>query len=95
MDLWDEYDEQKVSENDRPDYLPVEQRYIALEFNNGGKDMEKFQFSNGMQAFAAWKQVRPKSFAIFGLYLIACSDSHQLRPFSGFPVIAFGNHTHE
>lgn len=57
LDLWDEYDKQKVSENDRPDYLPVEQRYIALEFNNGGKDMEKFQFSNGMQAFAAWKQV--------------------------------------
>ncbi len=31
--------------------------YVGLEFNNGGKDLEKFEFRNASQAFAAWQQV--------------------------------------
>lgn len=57
LELWDDYDAEKTSENDRPDYMPRDQLYIGLEFNNGGRDLEKFEFSNATQALAAWKQV--------------------------------------
>ena len=57
LELWDKFDADKTSENTRPDYLPVDQLYIALEFNNGGKDLEKYEFRNATQALAAWKQV--------------------------------------
>jgi len=55
--LWDDFNEEHESENDRPDNLPVEQKFIALEFNNGGKDLEKFTFKHASQALQAWKQV--------------------------------------
>ena len=54
---WDKYNEKNESENDRPDNLPHDQKFIALEFNNGGKDLEKFTFKNASQALQAWKQV--------------------------------------
>ena len=57
LELWDQYDEEKESENERPDGLPVDQLYIALEFNNGGRDLEKFIFKNPCQALQAWLQV--------------------------------------
>eukprot|EP00092_Neocalanus_flemingeri_P038433 GFUD01041840.1.p1 GENE.GFUD01041840.1~~GFUD01041840.1.p1 ORF type:complete len:1113 (-),score=288.64 GFUD01041840.1:486-3824(-) len=57
LQLWDDFNEEKKSENDRPDNLPVEQKFIALEFNNGGKDLEAFVFKNASQALQAWKQV--------------------------------------
>jgi len=57
LQLWDEYNEEHKSENDRPDNLPVDQKFIALEFNNGGKDLEKFVFRDATQALHAWKQV--------------------------------------
>ena len=55
--LWDNYNQEQESENDRPDNLPVDQLYIALEFNNAGKDLEKFKFKHASQALQAWKQV--------------------------------------
>ena len=55
--LWDHFNEKNESENDRPDNLPHDQKFIALEFNNGGKDLEKFTFRNASQALQAWKQV--------------------------------------
>ena len=55
--LWDKFDIEHESENDRPDNLPHDQKFIALEFNNGGKDLEKFTFKNASQALQAWKQV--------------------------------------
>jgi len=55
--LWDKFDKEHESENDRPDNLPHDQKFIALEFNNGGKDLEKFTFKNASQALQAWKQV--------------------------------------
>ena len=57
LDLWDKFDEEKESENDRPDFFPLEQQYIALEYGNGGKDLEKFVFRHPGQALAAWLQV--------------------------------------
>jgi len=55
--LWDKYNQEQESENDRPDNLPEDQLYIALEFNNAGKDLEKFTFKHASQALQAWKQV--------------------------------------
>ena len=57
LQLWDDFDREKTSENSRPDYLPSDQLYVALEFNNGGKDLEKYEFRHAGQALAAWKQV--------------------------------------
>ena len=57
LTLWDNYNLEHESENDRPDNLPVDQLYIALEFNNAGKDLEKFTFKHASQALQAWKQV--------------------------------------
>jgi len=55
--LWDAFKQEHESENERPDNLPVDQLYIALEFNNAGKDLEKFIFKHATQALQAWKQV--------------------------------------
>merc|ERR1719466_701918 len=55
--LWDNYNQEQESENDRPDNLPVDQLYIALELNYAGKDVEKFTFKHASQALQAWKQV--------------------------------------
>jgi len=57
LDLWDKFDEEKESENDRPDFFPLEQQFIALEYGNGGKDLEKFVFKHPGQALKAWLQV--------------------------------------
>ena len=57
LKLWDVFNTENESENDRPDNLPNDQKFIALEFNNGGRDLEKFVFKHGSQAFQAWKQV--------------------------------------
>ena len=57
LEMWDKFDEENTSENIRPDYLPVDQLYIALEFNNGGRDLEKYEFAHASQALAAWRQV--------------------------------------
>ena len=39
---WDAFDEERGSENDRPDgdLLPDDQKFIALVFSNGGRDLE-------------------------------------------------------
>lgn len=67
LELWDQFDAEKTSENTRPDFLPTDQLYIALEFNNGGQDLEKFEFRNASQALAAWKQV---------VHTLAVAESH-------------------
>ena len=57
LELWDNFSSVKGTENDRPDVFPVDQLYIALEYGNGGKDLEKYVFRNPDQAMAAWNQV--------------------------------------
>ena len=57
MDLWDKFNEARTSENDRPDFFSSDQRYIALEYGNGGKDLEKYVFKNPTQALSIWQQL--------------------------------------
>lgn len=44
---WDTFDQQKCSENDRPDFFETDQLFIILEFEFGGSDLEN---SNGTLA---------------------------------------------
>lgn len=55
--LWDLYDATYGTENDSPEMFKFDQMYIVLEFTNGGKDMESYQFKNSIQAEALFKQV--------------------------------------
>uniref|UniRef100_A0A673CC13 Serine/threonine-protein kinase haspin n=1 Tax=Sphaeramia orbicularis TaxID=375764 RepID=A0A673CC13_9TELE len=47
LNAWDIFDQQKGSENDRPDFFEKEQLFIILEFEFGGSDLEN---SNGTLA---------------------------------------------
>ncbi|XP_045902288.1 uncharacterized protein haspin [Micropterus dolomieu] len=47
MKAWDAFDQQKGSENDRPDFFKKDQLFIILEFEFGGIDLEN---SNGTLA---------------------------------------------
>ncbi|XP_044047008.1 uncharacterized protein haspin isoform X2 [Siniperca chuatsi] len=47
MNAWDSFDQQKGSENDRPDFFEKDQLFIILEFEFGGIDLEN---SNGTLA---------------------------------------------
>ncbi|KAK0151556.1 Serine/threonine-protein kinase haspin [Merluccius polli] len=44
LDAWDAFDQQKGSENDRPDFFDKQQLFLILEFEFGGSDLEN---SNG------------------------------------------------
>ncbi|KAJ3235592.1 Serine/threonine-protein kinase haspin [Chytriomyces hyalinus] len=43
LDAWDEYDDAKDSENDRPDYFPKKQLYVVIVLENAGTDLEHFK----------------------------------------------------
>uniref|UniRef100_A0A665VR16 non-specific serine/threonine protein kinase n=1 Tax=Echeneis naucrates TaxID=173247 RepID=A0A665VR16_ECHNA len=47
LNAWDRFDQQKGSENDRPDFFENDQLFIILEFEFGGIDLEN---SNGTMA---------------------------------------------
>eukprot|EP00094_Tigriopus_californicus_P004158 TCALIF_04006-PA protein Name:"Similar to Haspin Putative serine/threonine-protein kinase haspin homolog (Drosophila melanogaster)" AED:0.19 eAED:0.19 QI:948/0.44/0.4/0.9/1/1/10/23/263 len=59
LDLWDAFDEEKGSENDRPDsdLLPRDQRFVTLVFGNGGKDLEASELTNASKAVSIFNQV--------------------------------------
>ena len=64
LELWDEYHEMKGSENDRPDSklfnndtTTEAQRFVALEYENGGEDLENIVISNAMQGLSIFLQV--------------------------------------
>lgn len=59
LELWDAHDAEKGSENDRPDsnLLPLDQRFIALKFSNGGKDLEGTTLTNAAKGLAVFSQV--------------------------------------
>eukprot|EP00096_Caligus_rogercresseyi_P015813 TRINITY_DN828_c2_g1_i1.p1 TRINITY_DN828_c2_g1~~TRINITY_DN828_c2_g1_i1.p1 ORF type:complete len:429 (+),score=159.08 TRINITY_DN828_c2_g1_i1:450-1736(+) len=57
LGLWDAYHEEKESLNIRPDYLGMEQKYIAFEFSNGGTDLETTVLFNAAQGLAVFNQV--------------------------------------
>ena len=53
--LWDQFEQEKGTENERPDKLGADQRFLALEFNNAGRDLEKFVFGNASQVPARFE----------------------------------------
>ncbi|KAK3878454.1 hypothetical protein Pcinc_016912 [Petrolisthes cinctipes] len=57
LQLWDQYHEEKGSENDRPDAFPDEQLYIVLEFGHCGSDLESYIFNNARDAKAVFLQI--------------------------------------
>ncbi|KAL3864421.1 hypothetical protein ACJMK2_006105 [Sinanodonta woodiana] len=54
---WDIYDEERQSENDRPDIFTDDQLYIMFEFADGGKDLESFKFESFLEAKSILVQV--------------------------------------
>lgn len=65
LDLWDDFDAEKGSENDSPAMFKPDQLYIILELANGGKDLEAYVFNSAGQSFSVLAQV---SFFIFILF---------------------------
>ena len=64
LKLWDDYDENKTSENERPDddlffdeTSSCKQRFMVLEYEDGGKDLETFEMKNAVQGISIFLQV--------------------------------------
>ena len=64
LELWDQYNEIKCSENERPDaqlfhdeLCKKDQRFIALEYDNGGNDLENAIMKNARQGLSIFLQV--------------------------------------
>lgn len=53
------------SDNDSPKIFKDDQLYIILELNNGGEDLESFEFNNAQQTLSVFKQVRAYSFFFY------------------------------
>ncbi|XP_069705455.1 uncharacterized protein [Periplaneta americana] len=56
INLWDEYNENKGSENDSPSMFREDQLYIILELANGGRDLEAYHFNNAAQSHSIFVQ---------------------------------------
>ncbi|KAF9029773.1 hypothetical protein BJ165DRAFT_1520302 [Panaeolus papilionaceus] len=54
LNLWDEYNERKGSENVRPDSFKVSQLYAIIVLPNGGPDLEAYTFQNATKQ--GWRQ---------------------------------------
>ncbi|XP_060877718.1 uncharacterized protein LOC132950329 isoform X2 [Metopolophium dirhodum] len=61
IDFWQQYDNDKGSDNDNPDILPKDQMFMILEMENGGIDVESFVFNSADQSLFAFLQI------VFGL----------------------------
>ncbi|KAK8395014.1 hypothetical protein O3P69_006048 [Scylla paramamosain] len=57
LHLWDLYNEEKNSDNDRPDIFPDTQQYVVLEFGHGGRDLEGYVFNNARDLMAVFLQI--------------------------------------
>lgn len=56
--LWDDWDgPEHRSENDRPDAFGCEQLYVVFVFADGGRDLERFEFTSADHAKTALAQV--------------------------------------
>lgn len=79
------------SDNDSPKIFRDDQLYIILELNNGGEDLESFEFNNAQQTLSVFKQVRAYSFCtlFFQLSCVTISQlsSNLLAPYSSFLFI--------
>ncbi|XP_050056674.1 uncharacterized protein LOC114130137 isoform X2 [Aphis gossypii] len=58
---WQQYDNDKGSDNDNPNILPKDQIFMILEMENGGIDVENFIFNSADQSLFAFLQI------VFGL----------------------------
>lgn len=56
IQLWNEYDEQKGSDNDSPSIFGSNQLYLVLELGNAGTDLENYSFSTAKQGLSVFKQ---------------------------------------
>ena len=69
LDLWDAFDEEKGSENDRPDSALFEgnedQKFICLVFGNGGTDLEATSLASASKGLAVFNQI---VHALAGIY---------------------------
>ncbi|KAK9469641.1 hypothetical protein V1512DRAFT_256731 [Lipomyces arxii] len=50
LDMWDEYDEHRGSENDRPDYYLDDQYFCIIALKNAGTDLEHFEVNSWIEA---------------------------------------------
>ena len=57
LEAWDEFDERKGSENDRPGAFTAEQLYIVFAFADGGRDLEGFELGSFDEARGMLLQV--------------------------------------
>ena len=65
--LWDRFDQEHGSENDRPDSElfageggqedPHAQMFVAIEFGNGGRDLEHSKLKNASQGLSILLQI--------------------------------------
>ncbi|ANB14580.1 protein kinase ALK2 [Sugiyamaella lignohabitans] len=57
LELWDDYDQQKRSENYRPDFFKHDQMYCIVVMANAGTDLEHFDLSSWQDAESIFWQV--------------------------------------
>nr|XP_039249837.1 uncharacterized protein LOC120327576 [Styela clava] len=57
LEAWDVYDEERTSENDKPDNFSNDQLYLIFQFADGGADVEHFVFRSANQAYSVLQQV--------------------------------------
>ncbi|CAH1390653.1 unnamed protein product, partial [Nezara viridula] len=56
IELWDEFDETRGSENESPLIFGDNQLYLVLELGNAGRDLESYSFSTAKQGLSVFKQ---------------------------------------
>ncbi|CAG0914650.1 unnamed protein product [Notodromas monacha] len=57
LDLWDRFREEKETLNERPCNFPLKQRYVAVELEHGGTDLESYTLKHASQGVAVLLQV--------------------------------------
>lgn len=57
VDLWNDYDDNKTSDNDCPSMFGESQLYITLELSHGGEDLEAFIFQTAQETYSLFLQV--------------------------------------
>ncbi|KAG0640043.1 hypothetical protein HOY80DRAFT_885337 [Tuber brumale] len=57
MDEWDIYDEERGSENERPDFYAEDQQFAIICLENGGTDLEHFDLEGWEEAWEVFWQV--------------------------------------
>ncbi|EDW86090.2 uncharacterized protein Dwil_GK23382 [Drosophila willistoni] len=57
INLWENFDEEKGSENDHPKIFKEQQLFVLLELKFAGEDLSTFRFTNAEQAYYAFLQI--------------------------------------